>query len=165
MAAATLSPHPMGRAYRKTPFGFISQGGRELDFQSSEAEIMADSPLILVVEDEFFLQADLDEGLSGGGFATEVVSSGEEALTLLMTKRHDALVTDVRLAGVLSGWEVARQIREKDPTFPVIYVTAYQQDWAANGVANSVLIPKPFTSARVVAAVWSLLNQRTAPTT
>jgi len=149
----------------KTPFGFISEGGTELDFQSSEAEIMADSPLILVVEDEFFLQADLDDALTGGGFATEVVSSGEEALALLMTKRHDALVTDVKLAGVLSGWEVARQIREKDPSFPVIYVTAYQQDWAANGVANSVLIPKPFTSAKVVAAVWSLLNQRTAPTT
>ena len=48
----------------KTPFGFISEGGTELDFQSSVAEIMAESPLILVVEDEFFLQADLDDGLS-----------------------------------------------------------------------------------------------------
>ena len=120
---------------------------------------MADSPLILVVEDEFFLQADLEHALAGGGYATEVVSSGEEALTLLMTKRHDALVTDVKLAGVLSGWEVARQIREKDPSLPVIYVTAYDQDWAANGVSHSVLIPKPFSSARLVAAVWSLLNQ------
>jgi CheY-like chemotaxis protein len=119
--------------------------------------------LVLVVEDEFFLQADLEHALTGGGFATEVVSSGEEALGLLMTKRHDALVTDVKLAGLLSGWEVARQIREKDPAFPVIYVTAYDQDWAANGVPHSVLIPKPFSSAKLVAAVSSLLNQ--APTT
>lgn len=110
---------------------------------------MADSPLILVVEDEFFLQADLELALAAAGFATDVAWSGEEALSLLMTTRHDALVTDVKLAGVLSGWEVARQIREKDPSFPVIYVTAYKQDWAANGVANSVLIPKPFTSARL----------------
>jgi len=98
-------------------------------------------------------------------FACGTKNAFREALALLMTKRHDALVTDVKLAGVLSGWEVARQIREKDPSFPVIYVTAYKQDWAANGVANSVLIPKPFTSAKVVAAVWGLLNQRTAPTT
>ncbi len=124
---------------------------------------MTDSPFILVVEDEFFLQADLENALTVGGFATEVVSSGEEALTLLMTKRHDALVTDVKLAGAVSGWEVARQIREKDPSFPVIYVTAYEKDWAANGVPNSVLIPKPFRSAKLVAAVSSLLNQRTAP--
>jgi DNA-binding response OmpR family regulator len=124
---------------------------------------LAGSPFILVVEDEFFLQADLEAALTAGGFATEVVSSGEEALTLLMTKRYDALVTDVKLAGVLSGWEVARQIREKDPSFPVIYVTAYEQGWAANGVPNSLLISKPFRSAKLVAAVSSLLNQRTAP--
>ena len=73
-----------------------------------------------------------------------------------MTKRHDALVTDVKLAGVLNGWEVAKRIREKNPAFPVVYVTAYDQELEANGVPNS-LIPKPFTSAKLVAAVSSLL--------
>jgi len=120
---------------------------------------MADSPLILVVEDEFFLQADLELALAAAGFATDVAWSGEEALGLLMAKHHDALVTDVKLAGLLDGWEVAKRIREKDPSFPVVYVTAYGQDWEANGVPNSILIPKPFTSARVVAAVSSLLNR------
>lgn len=119
---------------------------------------MADSPLILVVEDEFFLQADLELALAAAGFATDVAWSGEEALSLLMKKRHDALVTDVRLAGLLNGWEVAKRIREKDPSFPVVYVTAYDQEWQANGVPNSILVPKPFTSAKVVAAVSSLLN-------
>ena len=118
---------------------------------------MADLPLVLVVEDDFFLQADLELALAAAGFATDVAWSGEEALTLLMRTRHDALVTDVKLAGVLNGWEVARRIREKDPSFPVVYVTAYEQEWQANGVPNSVLIPKPFTSAKVVAAVSSLL--------
>ena len=51
---------------------------------------MVDSPLILVVEDEFFLQADLELALAAAGFATDVAWSGEEALDLLMTKRHDA---------------------------------------------------------------------------
>ena len=70
-------------------------------------EILADTPFILVVEDEFFLQADLDQALALAGFATEVVASGEEALTSLVTKQHDALVTDVKLAGAMSGWELA----------------------------------------------------------
>ena len=135
----------------------------ELDFQSlARTETLADSPLILVVEDEFFLQADLEHALTAAGFTTDVASSGEEALSLLMTKRHDALVTDVKLAGLLNGWEVAKRMREKDPSFPVVYVTAYDRDWEANGVPNSVLIPKPFTSAKVAAAVSSLLDQ--APT-
>jgi len=118
---------------------------------------VADLPLVLVVEDDFFLQADLELALAAAGFTTDVAWSGEEALTLLMRTRHDALVTDVKLAGVLNGWEVAKRIREKDPSFPVVYVTAYEQEWQANGVPNSVLIPKPFTSAKVVAAVASLL--------
>ena len=119
---------------------------------------MADLPLILVVEDELFLQADLELALAAAGFATDVASTGEEAISLLMTEPHDALVTDVRLGGELNGWDVAKRIREKDPSFPVIYVTAYDQEWQANGVPNSVLIHKPFNPAKLVAAVSSLLN-------
>jgi hypothetical protein len=44
----------------------------------------------------------------------EVVSSGEEALTLFMDNSniYRALVTDVRIAGRLDGWQVARRVRE-----------------------------------------------------
>lgn len=128
---------------------------------------MSESPSILVIEDEYFLQADLEKVLTDAGFATDIVSSGEEALTLLMsgTKHPNLLVTDVELAGRLSGWEVAKRIREKDPSFPVVYVTAYSQDWAANGVPNSIIIPKPFAAAQLVTAISNLLNGGTSPNT
>lgn len=121
---------------------------------------MSELPSILVIEDEYFLQADLEKVLTDAGFATDIVSSGEEALTLLMsgTKHPNLLVTDVALAGRLSGWEVAKRIREKDPSFPVVYVTAYSQDWPANGVPNSIVIPKPFAAAQLVTAISNLLN-------
>ena len=128
---------------------------------------MTELPLILVIEDEYLLQADVEKVLTDAGFATDIVSSGEEALTLLMdgTKRPNALVTDVILAGRLTGWEVAKRIREKDPSFPVIYVTAHDQLWPAYGVPNSIVIPKPFAPAQLVTAVSNLLNARTPPTT
>ena len=80
---------------------------------------MSEPPLVLVVEDEYFLQADLEKALTGAGFAAAMVSSGEEALTLLIggTNIYRALVTDVRLPGA-SGWAVARRIREKEPAIP-----------------------------------------------
>ena len=93
---------------------------------------MSEPPSMLVIEDEYFLQADLEKVLTDAGFATEIVSSGEEALTLFIggSITCQALVTDVRLRGSLSGWEVARQIREKEPAFPVIYVTtAPAEEW------------------------------------
>jgi CheY-like chemotaxis protein len=98
-----------------------------------------------------FLQTDVEKVLTDAGFATNIVSSGKEALTLLMdgTKRPSALVTDVKLAGHLTGWEVAKRIREKDPAFPV----ADERDWPAYGVPDSIVIPKPFAPAQLVTAV------------
>jgi CheY-like chemotaxis protein len=121
---------------------------------------VSELPLILVIEDEYFLQADLEKVLTEAGFATDIVSSGEEALTLLMggLKRPNALVTDVRLRGRLSGWEVARRIREKAPSFPVVYVTAYDREWPSEGVPNSIVISKPFRTEQLVTAVSDLLE-------
>jgi CheY-like chemotaxis protein len=123
-------------------------------------------PLILIVEDEYFLTADLEQVLNDAGFATEAVSSGEEALTLFMedTRKHDALITDVRLQGILHGWDVARQLREKEPALPVIYVTGSNvEEWASHRVPNSILIPKPFTGRQLINAVSSLLNIESIP--
>jgi CheY-like chemotaxis protein len=117
-------------------------------------------PLILVVEDEYFLQADVVDTLTKGGFEAEAVYSGEEALTLFLNGRpYRVLITDVRLNGGLTGWELARRIREKEPSFPVIYLTASAvEEWTAEGVPNSILMPKPFTTARLISTLSRLLN-------
>jgi CheY-like chemotaxis protein len=102
-----------------------------------------------------------------GGFESEILSSGEEALTLFKggTKDYKALVTDVNLKGRLDGWEVARQIREIDPAFPVVYMTgAAAQEWGSQGVPNSILLEKPFAPAQLVTAVSQLLNAGSPPT-
>ena len=122
---------------------------------------MTELPLILVIEDEYLTCKDVEAALADGAFATEAVFSGEEALTRFMggVRNYRALVTDVRLGGNLTGWDVAKRIREKEPAFPVIYMTGHAADqWASHGVPNSVLISKPFALAQLVTAVSNLLN-------
>jgi DNA-binding response OmpR family regulator len=122
----------------------------------------APSPLILVVEDEYPLQALVEEALLEAGFATDILSSAEEALTLFRSgmKEYRALVADVNLKGTLSGWELARQLRQREPTFPVVYMTgAAANDWGSQGVQNSILLQKPFAPAQLVTAVSKLLNE------
>ena len=122
---------------------------------------MPELPLILVVKDEYPLQGVVEEALIDGGFETDILSSGEEALTLFRgrVKNYRALVTDVSLKGSISGWEVARQVREIDPGCPVIYMTgAAADEWASQGVPNSILLQKPFAPAQLVTAVSNLLN-------
>jgi CheY-like chemotaxis protein len=38
--------------------------------------------------------------------------------------KYSALVTDVNLKGPMKGWEIARLLRQIDPAFPVVYMTA-----------------------------------------
>jgi DNA-binding response OmpR family regulator len=123
--------------------------------------------VILVVEDDQAIQSIVEEALTDGGFEPAIAASGEEAVTLLKGHKgkYRVLVTDINLTGTLDGWEVAKQAREIDPAFPIIYMTGASADqWAANGVPTSVLLTKPFAPAQLVTAVSNLLNTGTPAT-
>jgi len=125
---------------------------------------LPDLLVIMVVEDDPEIQALIDEALCDGGYDPALAASGEEAVTLLRGNRNHyrALVSDVNLKGTMSGWEVARQAREIDPAFPIIYMTgAAADDWASQGVPNSILLTKPFAPAQLVTAISQLLNTGT----
>jgi len=129
--------------------------------------MLPDLLVIMVVEDSPEIQTLIDEALREGGFDPAITASGEEAVTLLRGNRdhYRALVTDVNLKGTMNGWEVARQAREIDPTFPVVYMTgAAADEWASHGVPNSILLTKPFAPAQLVTAISQLLNAPSPPT-
>jgi CheY-like chemotaxis protein len=89
------------------------------------------------------------------------VASGQEAVALIESgvAKYSALVTDINLKGSMKGWEVARLVRQIDPAFPVAYMTgAAADEWASEGVPNSILLNKPFAPAQLVTAVSQLLN-------
>ena len=124
-------------------------------------------PVILVIEDDQEIQTLVEDALSDAGFEPAIAPSGEEAVTLLkgMKSTYRALVTDIQSPGRIDGWEVARQAREIDPEFPIVYMSgAHAGDWASKGVPNSVMLEKPFAPAQLVTAVSNLLNTGT-PTT
>jgi CheY-like chemotaxis protein len=122
--------------------------------------------VILVIEDDQAIQGIVEDTLTDGGFEPAIAASGEEAVTLLKSSvtAYRALVTDIQLRGTMDGWEVARQAREIDPAFPVIYVTGAAADqWASRGVPNSVLLTKPFAPAQLATAIAQLLNAGSPP--
>lgn len=114
---------------------------------------------VLVVEDEELIRQVLQETLTEAGFGVDVASNAKEAFALLDKEGADyrALITDVNLGG--TGWGIARHARELNDALAVIYITGGSaHDWAAQGVPNSILIPKPFATAQVTTAVCQLLN-------
>jgi DNA-binding response OmpR family regulator len=125
---------------------------------------LEDELVVLVIEDDPAIQTVLEEALIEGGFEAAIAGSGEEAVTLLKSGliKYRALVADINLRGTMDGWEVARQAREFDPEFPVVYITAASAgEWPSRGVPNSVLLCKPFAPAQLVTAIANLLNTGT----
>ena len=128
---------------------------------------MSDLVVILVVEDDHLIQGVIEEALTDGGFEPAIAASGEEAVTLLNggNTKYRALVTDINLIGKMDGWAVAKRAREIDAAFPIIYMTGASADqWASNGVPNSILLTKPFAPAQLVTAISNPLNAGTATT-
>lgn len=124
--------------------------------------IQEEISIILLVEDEEPTQNFLRDALADAGFDLTVSPNAEEALVLLTSGvvSYRALVTDIQITGNLSGWELARKVRDVRPRFPVIYITGGAADqWTSQGVPDSILLQKPFVAAQFVAALSQLLNQ------
>jgi CheY-like chemotaxis protein len=119
--------------------------------------------IVFVVEDEPLIQDLVLHPLEEAGYRVLVASSGAQAIKVIEGnegKSIRALVTDIDLGRrPPSGWEVARRARELQPEIPVVYMTGDSaDDWASQGVPNSVLVTKPFAPAQIVTAVSHLLN-------
>ncbi|WP_349253774.1 hypothetical protein [Bradyrhizobium sp. CB82] len=70
---------------------------------------MTESLTILVAEDDYQIQEMLEEAPTDAGFRPQILSSAEEAATVLKSGLYEfrALVTDVNLKGKTSGWDLA----------------------------------------------------------
>lgn len=118
---------------------------------------------VLVVDDEALIADLLQTTLEEAGFSVASAMSDAEAMHVLERDRGRdlvGLITDVRLGGARSGWDIAHKARQLNPGLPVIYITGDSgHEWSANGVPNSTVITKPFAYSQVIVALSSLINQ------
>lgn len=83
---------------------------------------------ILVVDDDRFQRQILSKGLEP--YTVVTAASGEEARTRIATNGYDVIIADLIMPGGISGLDLLREIRHKDPDMPVIIVTAKPADEA-----------------------------------
>lgn len=116
-------------------------------------------PILLLVEDEPLIQMMTQDALETAGYRVIVVGNGLDAERALTGRDFAALITDIRLGSGLDGWELAQRARELYPDLPVVYATGNNPaQWPVHGVADSVLVQKPYSEAEIVASVGFLLN-------
>jgi len=107
---------------------------------------------ILVVEDEYFVRANIVCELLESGFAVIEADSAEGALALLhYGHRVDVLFTDIRLNGPGTGHDVADAFRALCPGGAVIYTSGQSID-PRRCVPGSLTFGKPYRPEDVIAA-------------
>jgi CheY-like chemotaxis protein len=115
------------------------------------------SRTVLIVEDEWLVRMELAGAFEDEG--CDVLESGtaEDAFSKLHGGAGiDLLVTDIRLGGPLTGWEVAIAARALDPDIAVIYVSA-NPPVPNRSVSGGVFIDKPAMLEEVIATARRLL--------
>jgi CheY-like chemotaxis protein len=108
---------------------------------------------VLVVDDDTSILDTVSAILSGEGYDVISASTGEEALAAVARTRPVVILLDMRMP-VMDGWAVARALREKGISVPIVVMTAAEsaKRWADEVGAEGYLA-KPFGLDELLATV------------
>jgi PAS domain S-box-containing protein len=101
---------------------------------------------VLLVEDDKEVSALTREMLGSLGFSITHVTSAEAALGALANARAiDVVLSDIMMPGGVTGLELAREIRRRNPDLPVILTTGYVEAAARMTEDEFSLLLKPYS--------------------
>ena len=117
---------------------------------------------ILLIEDEKLLSDSLKALLTAKGFDVEAVYDGETGADYALLGIYDLLILDVMMPG-MDGYQVARQVRSRRCSVPLLMLTA------RSGVTDRIeglnagadyYLTKPFDSRELLACINALLRRQ-----
>jgi signal transduction histidine kinase/ActR/RegA family two-component response regulator len=117
---------------------------------------------ILVVDDEEEVSILLRDILEDAGCETVNASRGREALKLFAEGNFDAVFTDIGMPG-MSGWELARAIRDLDSKVPLAIITGWGEavsEEERESVQVEWVLSKPFSMAGIVEIVQEVSRRK-----
>ena len=110
---------------------------------------------ILVVDDDEMLCRLSCDILRMEGYHAVPAVNATEALEAFEREDFDLVVTDFLMPG-MSGLDLARTIRNKNPTFPIIVMSAYEPVKCEH---VTLWLPKEFLFPRLLEKVRSCLDE------
>ncbi|HKU87601.1 MAG TPA: response regulator [Casimicrobiaceae bacterium] len=119
--------------------------------------------VVLVVDDD----ADSRDAASGLiealGCSTLAAGSCEEAIAVLDAGAHVDLVFSDVVMPKSTGVTLARLVRERDPSMPVVLATGYAEAVETATECGAIPLIKPYSMARLAAVLGEQLRVRGAP--
>ncbi len=115
---------------------------------------------VLYVEDEIHLGRIVKESLEARDFEVHMVSDGLQAVPVFNDYAPDICVLDVMLPGK-DGFSIGREIRQRNPIVPIIFLTAKDQtDDLLEGFRSggNDYLKKPFSLEELIVRMQNLLQ-------
>ena len=122
---------------------------------------------ILVAEDDLYLGPSLKQGLEENQYVVDLVTDGEDTLSLGLAVPYDLLVLDILLPH-LDGFAVCRELRQRKRMFPILFLTALNEiDHRVTGLDAGAddYLTKPFAFREFEARVRALLRRESSSKT
>lgn len=119
---------------------------------------------IIIVEDEPSLVFTLQDTLESEGYDVTVVRDGNDAIDTVKEVNPDLMLLDLMLPGV-SGYDICKQVRALKYTFPVIMLTARDQEIdkvAGLNIGADDYMTKPFGVKELLARIQARLRRANA---
>jgi len=137
----------------------------EQQVNNEPVEIKSIMPVnILVVDDEEMFAEVLVEMLSECGHAVCRAANGADAIEKFKETPFDLVFTDLGMPG-MSGWQVAKNIKDIEPQTPVVLLTGRGMILSKEELKSSqvdMVLSKPLRMEDLSSAVTEVLNQRKA---
>ena len=117
---------------------------------------------ILVIEDEKLLAESIKNLLESKGFTVETVYDGEDGTEYALLGVYDLLILDVMMPK-MNGYQVARQVRAKRCSTPILMLTAKSElEDRIEGLnaGADYYLTKPFNTRELLACINALLRRQ-----
>ena len=117
---------------------------------------------ILIIEDDKLLADSLKSLLQGKGFDVEAVYDGETGADYALLGIYDLLILDVMMPG-LDGYQVARQVRSRRCSTPILMLTArssLEDRIQGLNAGADYYLTKPFDTRELLACINALLRRQ-----
>lgn len=115
---------------------------------------------ILMVEDEPILLETIGECLRDWGYHVLEAPDAQEAIAKLASGPVNLLFSDIRMPGRIDGFGLARWVRERYPSIPILLTTGYEgpSSGPTDLLHDGPILRKPYDLASLRRRVEGLLT-------